>query len=316
MYLHSPSALGLETSNTIAAGHGGNLWQELWRQVRSVFPDLSGSSFRLEQGGGDHILLMVDETRAFRFPRAGTHGLDLEIEILEQLREQSRVAVPAYDLVDPDGCFASYLLIAGSPLTPLKYSRLPGKIAHAALADAVRLLKSLHALNSETIEAASAWPRLSSAAQFVDRIESGCLPLLANRMPALDEPIKSFLERYRHDPAPRDVVLHGDLVSDHLLVDEHTGTLTGIIDFSDVALGDPAHDFLGFWAYGRGAAAHAVACYGAGSLDPTLLTRSYNHFVRYRIDRLYDMITTGAPARALDRHAAALQLLLSMPPQD
>ena len=44
----------------------------------------------------------------------------------------------------------------------------------------------------------------------------------------------------------------GDLVRDHLLVDEHTGHLTGIIDFSDVALGDPAQDFLGFWGLRQG----------------------------------------------------------------
>ena len=207
MYLHSLCALGLETSNTIAADHGDNLWQELWQQVRGAFPGSPGSSFRLEQGGGDHILLIVDEIRAFRFPRAGTHGVDLEIKILEQLRGQAQIAIPNYDLVDPDGCFASYLLIAGSPLTRSRYARLPENVAQAAVAGAVLLLTSLHELDPGEIVSTNAWPRLSSPVQFVDWIESGCLTLLANRTPALGEPIKSFLERYRHDRAPRDVVL-------------------------------------------------------------------------------------------------------------
>lgn len=317
MYLHPPSALGPMAGNTIAACDGtADLWQELWRQVRVAFPDLPGSNFRLEQGGGDHLLLIVDETRVCRFPRPGTHNLDLEIKVLDQLRHQSLVAVPAYDMFDPDGCFASYLLIAGSPLTPSRYSRLPGKVAKTAVADAALLLKSLHALDPGTIETAGAWPCMSSPAQFVDRIESSRLSLLASLTPALVRPIARFLERYSHDQAPCEVVLHGDLVSDHLLVDGYTGHLTGIIDFSDVALGDPAQDFLGFWEYGASAAGHAVACYGASCLDPTLLVRSYNHFVRYRIDRLYEMIIDGAPARMLDRYVTALQSVLSTPPQD
>lgn len=84
--------------------------------------------------------------------------------------------------------------------------------------------------------------------------------------------------------------MHGDLVPEHILLDEKTGQLSGIIDFGDVALGDPAQDFLGFWTYGEDTACRIIDLYCSDSTDPGLLRRSRNHFIRYRLDQLYENI--------------------------
>jgi hypothetical protein len=149
--------------------------------------------------------------------------------------------------------------------------------------------------------------------QFVDRLRQDRLPTLLGRVPTLKGPVEGFLQRYRHDRSPREVILHGDLVGDHLLLDEQTGRLAGIIDFSDVALGDPAHDLLGFWAYGASAATHAVSVYVDADEDPTLLVRSRNHFVRYQLDRLFEAIAEGADDDAVRRRSSALATLLADP---
>lgn len=152
-----------------------------------------------------------------------------------------------------------------------------------------------------------------SPLQFADRIRRDRLPMLADRVPVLAAPIGEFLERFEASHAPRDVILHGDLVGDHLLINEQTGRLAGIIDFGDIALGDPAHDFLGFWEYGASAAAYAIAIYGQGDADPMLLARSRNHFIRYRIDRLFEIIADGAGTDTIQTHSAALAVLLAEP---
>ncbi|MHB8926136.1 MAG: phosphotransferase [Bacillota bacterium] len=46
---------------------------------------------------------------------------------------------------------------------------------------------------------------------------------------------------------------HRDLSADHLLVDPQTLGLTGVIDFEDAAVGDPAFDFTGLAGLGPGA---------------------------------------------------------------
>lgn len=55
--------------------------------------------------------------------------------------------------------------------------------------------------------------------------------------------IEDFLDR---DPPPeptRMVFCHNDLGAEHILVDVETSTITGIIDWTDAAITDPAHDF-------------------------------------------------------------------------
>ena len=313
MYLDSASSSSSSVGHVVDADADDILKSRLWRQVRTAFPDLPGSRFRLEQTGGDHLLLIVDEQRVFRFPRTGKHGLDLERAVLERLGASARIAIPQYDILDPDGCFASYLLIPGVPLTSARFSALPTSTAQRVIGAAVTLLKDLHAFDLNEFKLSGAWPRMWSPGQFADRLRKDRLPTLFARVPALSVPVERFLRRYEHDQALGEVVLHGDLVGDHLLLDEHAGRLAGIIDFSDVALGDPAHDLLGFWAYGASAAAHAVRLYGQVHADPTLLARSRNHFIRYQIDRLFEMIAEGAGDDATRKRSSALAALLADP---
>ena len=40
-------------------------------------------------------------------------------------------------------------------------------------------------------------------------------------------------------------VVHNDICADHVLVDPATGRLTGLIDWADMMVGDPALDFVG-----------------------------------------------------------------------
>ena len=46
-----------------------------------------------------------------------------------------------------------------------------------------------------------------------------------------------------------EVLLHADLLPEHLLLSESTQRLTGVIDWGDVALGAPAIDFAGPYAW-------------------------------------------------------------------
>ena len=41
-------------------------------------------------------------------------------------------------------------------------------------------------------------------------------------------------------------VIHSDIMPEHIIVNPKTHTLSGIIDFGDIEIGDPAYDFA-FW---------------------------------------------------------------------
>ena len=148
-----------------------------------------------------------------------------------------------------------------------------------------------------------------SAAEFAERGLSERLPLVARHAPSLAEPIRDFYDRYRHDHATYPVIVHGDLVPEHVLLNEPAERLAGIIDFGDVALGDPAQDFSGFWSYGEDATSRLVELSGLGQNEPGLRGRSRNHFVRYAIDRLFEKLSDGARNDAFGQMAKVERLL-------
>ena len=64
----------------------------------SFFREFRGQDMRVDDTGGDHILLIVDEQYAFRFPRAGMHSLDLELKTLKHLQARTTLRTPVYEL--------------------------------------------------------------------------------------------------------------------------------------------------------------------------------------------------------------------------
>ena len=47
------------------------------------------------------------------------------------------------------------------------------------------------------------------------------------------------------------VLIHSDFSHSHIFVDAKKGVVSGLIDFADVEIGDPARDFGVIWEYGE-----------------------------------------------------------------
>ena len=91
-------------------------------------------------------------------------------------------------------------------------------------------------------------------------------------------------------------VIHGDLTEDHILLDPRRGSIAGVIDFADAAIGDPAQDFAFLWSYGDWVAKCAVDHYARA--DGSLLERSRRHYLKYAAHRIYYCMTHAKPASA------------------
>ena len=311
MLTASTSALAEDQEARAALGPQ-DIADRLLACVRKVFPALQVRCSRIERGGGDHLLLIVNDAHAFRFPRPGVHDLKLEIEVLALLQRKSSLPTPSYDYIDPAGRFAGYRFIQGVELTRLRFAALSAPSRDDLLGAAAHFLSELHSLPIDALARAGTSRTMWTAAQFAARGLTERLPLLAEHAPQLAGPIEDFYCAYRHDRPDHLVVVHGDLVAEHILVDEQSGRLAGIIDFGDVALGDPAQDFFGFWKYGAAAASRLVELYSLGEADPGLLGRSGNHFIRYRLDRLFEKLSDGLGIDAREE-SAELEVLLSPP---
>lgn len=164
-------------------------------------------------------------------------------EIAEQLRTEARLLpilaprlplrAPVPVVLDEEPLRVRHRLVPGSPATPAELTGSAGRELGA-------FLRQLHATDP-AIAHRSGVPgpedARSMVADDVDRFTREVLPLLpAERVDAGERLLRDVEEAAVADP----VLVHGDLGPEHVLVDG--GRLSGVIDWGDVRLMDPAID--------------------------------------------------------------------------
>ncbi len=229
--------------------------QRLVRRIEECFPTLKIARSKRVLTGWDNIVLDVNGKYIFRFPRfpVSEEHLRKELRILPFLGKHLSVAVPNYRFVWRGvgrelGWFAGYPKIAGEPLTVGGFrlawtENLSGSFA--------RFVHELHNLDT-TVREVSFLPRRSpketadSIRKTRSRIRKSVYPLLSSSSKAQVERFWAALledfDNSKFDP----VLVHGDLTSRNILLDR-TGRITGILDWADTFVGDPALDFAGLF---------------------------------------------------------------------
>lgn len=223
--------------------------------------------------GGDNDAWLVDGRWIFRFPRTteAAAALEREVRFLPTLASRSPLAVPRFGHVARDDhgrpLFAGYEAIPGRPLR--------GDDARAASAEQAgrmaeqlgRFLTALHTLPPDEALACGIAPPPDDvhahAARTFEAIRATVFPALAaDERRWVSRLFEALLgdDRYlRYTPS----ACHGDLSSDHILHDPATMLLTGIIDFGDLCIGDPAGEFTWRAEYGEPFFQDVLAAYQA-----------------------------------------------------
>ena len=218
------------------------------RLVGTQFPELAGASVEPFGNGWDNSAYLVGATYVFRFPRRtiAVELIEREIALLPLIAPSlpAPIPVPRFAGSPADGYpwpFAGYKHLDGTTVCAL-----PDAAGGEALArDLGAFLRALHAIDPSEALARGLPPdrlgRLAHEHRFAiarERLttlhDAG---LIENPQPLLDE---------MREIAPRPgegglCIVHGDLYARHVLVDER-GELSGVIDWGDVHLGDPALD--------------------------------------------------------------------------
>lgn len=104
------------------------------------------------------------------------------------------------------------------------------------------------------------------------------------------EQVPDFLQRWAPPPAPRRVLLHTEIMREHLTV--HEGALAGLFDFEPAMLGAPEYEFASvglFVACGDGRALRRLLLaygYAPQALDEALSCRFMAHALLHRYSNL------------------------------
>jgi aminoglycoside phosphotransferase (APT) family kinase protein len=212
-------------------------------EVRSVLaeglPGYQAGTVTLLNEGEDNRAFEVDGALVVRFAlEPDAASIDREARLLNAVAAVLPVAVPVPAFVLAErGCLA-YPKLSGIPVLDL-----PQRLDHAEslAAQLSGLLAVLHAIPPESTaglvgvddQPMAEW--LAEAAALYPAVAGGLPPRFRPR-------VEAFLAA---DPPSRGrarVFAHNDLGVEHVLVDAATWAVTGILDWTDAALTDPAYD--------------------------------------------------------------------------
>jgi len=265
-------------------------------------PELLGVSVETAteiEGGWDYVVFEVNGAWIVRIPRrTEVEGwLRKEIRLLPAISPLLPLPVPRFEVV-----------VDGDEAQPfVAYRKLPGRALDAALRGTVDA-PSLGAALGSFLAALHAFP-VPRATRFTraDPESQGWLEQqeeLRERSAREVYPLLEPDERTRADRVFEEyfssvddislALVHGDLGPDHVLCS--TDTVTGVIDWSDATIGDPAIDLA--WpthATPREFAEALLEAYGPDSAGPSERSPYY-----YRVAHLHEVL------HALDHDDAAL----------
>ncbi|MCA1699488.1 MAG: phosphotransferase [Actinobacteria bacterium] len=171
------------------------------------------------------------------------HDRDVEREarLLDTLAPHLSIAIPTPRFADAEAGVLAYELIAGRPLL--------GRLAPAGAGRRLgRFLRELHAIEPATVQ------------DLIQTEDADPSVWLEDRDGPSD--LVEIVHASRPQRTRQRVVAHADLGVEHIL--ERGGTLTGIIDWSDAAITDPALDFARVYRdFGPSVLGEAIEAYGA-----------------------------------------------------
>lgn len=222
--------------------------------------------------GLDNVAFEVDGSLIVRFATDATpDDIVRQTRLLHVVAEISPLPTPRPAFAVPDqGCLA-YPKLPGTPLLDLAAGAETG----AAVAVAGRLGAFLAALHATPLDRFAGlvepdeqpldeW--LSDAAELHASVV-GSIPAAHHR------PLETFLATAPPAGDHALVFSHSDLGIEHVLVEPESHTVTGIIDWTDAALVDPARDFALIYR-DLGPSALDTALRAHGGVDATLRERA------------------------------------------
>jgi aminoglycoside 2''-phosphotransferase len=240
--------------------------------IRRKYPDLTVRSARLDSHGQNNDVLVINDEFIFRFPRyaEGIKRLAIETTLLAGIQPHVTLSVPGITFENlaaqtVGAAFVGYHLIAGVPLSHENFQAIRDERVMQTFAQQLAgFLKELHQIPVET-PLSYQLPIFDTIDECVDiytRMRDKCFPFM--RPDARDWAVHHF-ESFLNNPHHFEyqlVIRHGDFGTTNILFDPQNQVITGVIDFSNAGLGDPAYDFAGLLSsYGEPFLKRCVSTY-------------------------------------------------------
>lgn len=228
-----------------------NKKDKLLAKIKKEFPSLKWKTAKFTDINWDFDVAILDNKYIFRFPRgaASQKKLKMELGVLKYLNKKVRLPIPNYIYVAKDLTFAGYKMIQGVGVSKERYKRLKGQEKDFIAKQLADFLNDMHATPLKIAKKSGVEEDkdLRDYHKLVSEVARYLFPRL-NKQERAD--IENFLKTLETIyPIKNKVLTHGDLVNNNFLMKDRK--ISGIIDFSDMLVNDPAMDFSDLWDYGE-----------------------------------------------------------------
>jgi len=248
--------------------------------IEEKYPELKGKEVAVSEYGWANYILIFDNKLIFRFPRdeESKKQLILEQKLLSKLNLSLYGLIPNFIYSSKDGdefTYVGYELIPGKSLETEEFVLLEEHEKDILAKSLGEFLTILHSFNFESFLGAA--PSIAEFKEmwraFLQEIEEFVFPVFTTKEKEWAvELFNDFLadeNNFFFTPC----LIHGDLGSDHIIYEFEKRSFSGIIDFGDIQVGDPAYDFIGVYiAYGA-EFAQKVFSYYKGNKDKCFFRR-------------------------------------------
>jgi aminoglycoside 2''-phosphotransferase len=222
------------------------------RRIRQVYPEFESleASTVASQEPIKAVVILNDDL-IFHFPlnQAEIEPLKREVSILSALQGRLPLPIPKPEYIsletdEPGQTFFGYRRLPGVQLSArLLEGPFPEAMFRRMVSQMANLMHALHDIPADSlgVDLPRAETREEIAQLAVDirqHLAPQMRPEAADWAGKLFEPFLANAENFNFQP----VVRNGKLNGTNILIDPESGTVTGVLDFSAIALGDPAMD--------------------------------------------------------------------------
>lgn len=222
--------------------------------IQHNFPQVAIESAHPITRGWDSFVLDVNDDLIFRFPLRDDviAYLEKEMGLLPVLEPVLATPIPHFDYIGHGDdsypfTFVGYRKLVGTPLEDENIAS--EQLLHLAPALGT-FLSELHSFPAA--RAIQAGVEDHTPEQWRERYQERFVDLQKRVFPLLDMELRTKSARLWEDFldnraifAFQPVLIHCDLACEHIFCDPERGVLTGVIDWGDATIGDPALDFVG-----------------------------------------------------------------------
>ena len=253
------------------------------RLIRTQFPELDPVRVQELGEGCDSVAFEVNRDWVFRFPKRADVEAQLLVEMtfLPSLAAQSPpIAIPVFRFRGRPSHefphhFAGYRRLPGSPGnrhgSRIEFGTIALMLAH--------FLSWLHRVpTGDALALGVADQRLERVLDEAQREALEGFRTVEKIAP--DAPLDAWRRYVQTTPPPASspsdfCLVHNDLAAEHVLLDDAGSRITGVIDWSDVAVGDRAIDFGGVVHWGGPALLEDVLSHYDGPVSDGLIARAH-----------------------------------------